>query len=83
MTPVVCNQCKKRFGPALKLDSTDDGGERWWFQCPSCHHRYEVAAITARGVALRAQLEQARRLKAPSFRIEQLSKAMAAEVSRP
>lgn len=89
--PVTCEKCGKRFGPSLKTDKLEDGGEQWWFKCLHCGHRYEVANITARGVELRTELEALKRQgpakHQPRHRwledVQQLQQAMAAEVSKP
>lgn len=89
--PVTCDQCGKRFGPAVKVEHLPDGGEQWWFKCLHCGHRYEVATITAKGVQLRTELDALKRRgpaqNQPKFRwladVQELQEAMAAEVSKP
>lgn len=83
MKAVTCDQCDKKFGPTVKVDKREDGGERWWFQCLHCGHRTEVADITAEGVQIREQLERLKRSRGPAAAIARLQKAMAAEVSKP
>lgn len=56
---VNCDACWKDFAPELKV--TKRNGERGWFRCPHCNHRYEVYQLTNAGIGLRAKLKDAQK----------------------
>ena len=73
---VTCDSCGHRFTPELIEQPTADGGARQSFTCPGCGDVYLVANITARGLALRAQLREAQQLAA------QIRRELAGEITR-
>lgn len=57
---VTCDECGAEFAPA-PYERREKGGVQMRFDCPSCHHGYDVAFITTAGVKLRRQLGRARK----------------------
>ncbi len=62
---VTCETCGRPFTAIVVYEPTPDGGELVCFDCPRCGHRYEAAAVTPRGVALRARLDAALAMARP------------------
>ena len=77
---VRCDQCLKTFRPKLEDDALPDGGVLRRFACPRCGQQTLVARISARGLALQAELQNTP--VNDQRRIAELRKQLKVEVTR-
>ena len=55
---VVCDYCTLPFESKLEETALEIGGVTMWFGCPHCDTVYPVARLSARGVEIRAELQE-------------------------
>ena len=53
---VHCDKCKRTIAIDQRTESTPEGGERAFFDCPYCGTRYPVIEVSKKGLAARTAL---------------------------
>lgn len=57
--PVTCDRCSKKFEPVVKEKPVKGGGAQMFIKCPRCRKQYPIANITAEGIKIRQEMQNA------------------------